>query len=127
MGASFREFVSKCREHNELIEISKPVDLRNAAALVPQSEKALLFTQVKGYSMPVVSGLLQSRNRLSLALGVPYGRIEEKLRGAMEHPIKPKMVKKAPVKEVILKKDKINGRVHVKILVMIRNEDHNKH
>ena len=83
MAVSFRDFLKKCREHGELVEISKPVDLRNIAALVPQSEQALLFTQVKGYSMPVVSGLLQSRNRLSLAMGVPYGRIEEKLRGAM--------------------------------------------
>lgn len=108
MAADFREFVTKCRENGELIEISKPVDLRNIAALVPQSDKALLFTQVQGYSMPVVSGLLQSRNRLSLALGVPYGQIEEKLRQAMDHPIKPKLAKKAPVKEVIFTKNRVD-------------------
>jgi len=108
MAAGFREFLQTLREHDELMEISKPVDLRNVAALVPQLEKALLFTQVEGYSMPVVSGLLQSRNRLSLALGVPYEQIEKKLREAMEHPIKPRIVKKAPVKEVILTKSKID-------------------
>ena len=108
MAVGFREFVTKCRENGELIEISQPVDLRNIAALVPQSDKALLFTRVEGYSMPVVSGLLQSRNRLSLALGVPYGKIEEKLRSAMDHPIKPRMVKKAGAKEVILTKNKID-------------------
>lgn len=106
MSASFRGFLQTLREHNELIEISKPIDLRNIAALVPQSEKALLFTHVKGYSMPVVSGLLQSRNRMSLGMGVPYGGIEEKIRSAMDHPIKPKLAKKAPVKEVILTKNK---------------------
>ena len=108
MSASFREFLQAAREEGELTEISKPVDLRNMAALVPQSDKALLFTNVKGYSMPVVSGLLQSRNRLAIGMGVPYGKIEEKLRSAMEHPIKPKLVKKAPVKEVVLTKDKVN-------------------
>ena len=108
MAVSFRDFLKKCREHGELVEISKPVDLRNIAALVPQSEQALLFTQVKGYSMPVVSGLLQSRNRLSLAMGVPYGRIEEKLRGAMERPVKPKLVKRAPVKEIIHTKNQVD-------------------
>lgn len=108
MAASFREFLTKCRENSELIEISKPVDLRDVAALVPQSDRALLFTQVKGYSMPLVSGLLQSRNRLSLALGVPYGKIEEKLRQAMDRPIKPKLVKKAPVQEVILTKNRVD-------------------
>ncbi|MBI2538715.1 MAG: UbiD family decarboxylase, partial [Deltaproteobacteria bacterium] len=89
MGASFRDFVAACRKNGELIEISQSVDLRNVAALVPQSDKALLFTSVEGYSMPVVSGLLQSRKRLSLGLGVPYEKIEGKLRQAMEHPIKP--------------------------------------
>ena len=108
MAADFREFVTKCRENGELIEISQPVDLRNIAALVPQSDKALLFTRVEGYSMPVVSGLLQSRNRLSLALGVPYGKIEEKLRSAMDHPIKPRMIKKARAKEVILTKNNVD-------------------
>lgn len=108
MGASFRDFVATCRKNDELIEISRPIDLRNIAALVPQSDKALLFANVEGYSMPVVSGLLQSRKRLSLALGVPYERIEKKLRDAMERPIKPKLVKKAAVKEVILTKNKVD-------------------
>ncbi|MBI2209414.1 MAG: UbiD family decarboxylase [Deltaproteobacteria bacterium] len=108
MGASFRDFVAACRKNGELIEISQSVDLRNVAALVPQSDKALLFTNVEGYSMPVVSGLLQSRKRLSLALGVPYERIEKKLRDAMEHPIKPKLVKQAAVREVILTENKVD-------------------
>ena len=59
MAVSFRDYLQTLRKHNELIEIFKPVDLRNIAALVPQSEKALLFSNVRGYSMPVVSGLLQ--------------------------------------------------------------------
>ncbi|MGH7773407.1 MAG: UbiD family decarboxylase [Candidatus Binatia bacterium] len=108
MRASFRGYLQKLRENDELLEITKPIDLRNVAALVPQAEKALLFTHVKGYSMPVVSGLLQSRNRLALGMDVPHERIEEKLRSAMEHPIKPKLVKKAPVKEVILTKNKVD-------------------
>lgn len=108
MGASFRGFLKTLRDNDELIEISKPTDLRDIAALVPQLGKALLFTNIKGYSMPVVSGLLQSRNRLALGMGVSYGSIEEKLRLAMDHPIKPKMVKKAPVKEVILTRDKVD-------------------
>lgn len=102
MPADFREYLGILREHEELLEISQPVDLRDVAALVAQSDKAVLFTDVRGYSMPVVSGLLQSRNRLSLAMGVPYHQIEQKLRRAMEHPIEPVRVKNAPVKEVIL-------------------------
>lgn len=108
MEISFRGFLQTLRKHDELLEISKPVDPRNIAALVPQSDKALLFTNVIGYSMPVVSGLLQSRKRISLAMGVSYEGIEKKLRMGMDHPIKPKLVTKAPVKEVILTKNKVD-------------------
>ncbi len=108
METSFRGFLQTLRKHDELLEISQPVDLRNVAALVPQSEKAVLFASVQGYSMPVVSGLLQSRKRLALAMGVEYSAIEKKLREAMDHPIQPRLTKKAPVKEVILTKNKID-------------------
>ena len=43
MKASFRDYVNTLRRNDELLEISKPVDLRDIAALVAQSEKALLF------------------------------------------------------------------------------------
>ncbi|MGH7768788.1 MAG: UbiD family decarboxylase [Candidatus Binatia bacterium] len=108
MEASFRDYLQTLRKNGELLEISKPVDLRNVAALVPQSEKALLFSKVEGYSVPVASGLLQSRNRLSLAMGVEYSAIEKKLRLAMDHPIKPRVVNKAPVKETVLTGGKVD-------------------
>ncbi len=97
MGVCFRDYLERLREQNELLEISRPVDLRNIAALVPQSEKALFFTKPLGYSIPVVSGLLQSRNRLALAFEVPYVKIQEKLQRAMEQPIEPKLVRDGPV------------------------------
>src|SRR5262249_12901150 len=101
MESSFRSFLKSLREHGELAEISRPVDLRNVAALVPQSDKALQFSNVRGYPAPVVSGLLNSRARLALAMGVEYRAIEGKLRAAMDRPIAPKISKRAPVKEVI--------------------------
>ncbi len=108
MGVSFRDYLQVLRENNELLEISKPIDLRNIAALVPQSDKALIFSNPVGYSLPVVSGLLQSRNRLALAMGVPYEKIQEKLQGAMERPIEPKLVQDAPVKEVVQQKGDVD-------------------
>src|SRR5688500_14534165 len=101
MKASFRDYIHTLRKNGELLEIEKPVDLRNVAALVAQSEKALLFKNLPGYSMPVVSGLLQSRNRIALGMGVAYEDIAEKLASAMDKPIKPKRIANAPVKEVI--------------------------
>jgi 2,5-furandicarboxylate decarboxylase 1 len=108
MAASFRSYLAELNKNGELIEITKHTDPRDIAALVAQSEKALLFKNVVGYSMPVVAGLLQSRNRIAIGMGVPYEKIEAKLRGAMDHPIKPRRVKRAPVKDVVLTKNKVN-------------------
>jgi 2,5-furandicarboxylate decarboxylase 1 len=108
MAADFRAYLDTLKKNDELTEISKPTDLRDVAALVPQSDKALLFTHVRGYSMPVASGLLQSRNRIALGMGAAYEKIETKLRAAMDHPIQPKRVNKAPVKDVILTKNKVD-------------------
>ena len=108
MKASFRDYINTLRKNDELLEIDKPVDLRNVAALVAQAEKALLFKNVIGYSMPVVSGLLQSRNRIALGMGVAYENIAEKLSSAMDKPIKPKRIANAPVKEVVLTGKKVN-------------------
>jgi len=108
MAATFRSYLDTLKKNNELTVISKAVDLRDIAALVPQSDKALLFSNVRGYSMPVASGLLQSRNRLALGLDAAYEKIETKLRTAMDHPINPKRVKRAPVKDVILTKNKVD-------------------
>jgi len=96
------------RKNDELLEIAKPVDLRNVAALVSQSERALLFKNVVGYAMPLVSGLLQSRNRIALGMGVAYENIADKLGKAMGKPINPKRVGNPPVKEVVLTGKKVN-------------------
>jgi 2,5-furandicarboxylate decarboxylase 1 len=108
MAASFRGYLAELKQNDELIDIAKPTDPRNIAALVAQSEKALVFKNVIGYAMPVVAGLLQSRNRIAIGMGVPYEKIEAKLRAAMDHPIKPGRVKRAPVKDVVLTKNKVN-------------------
>src|SRR5207237_3719989 len=62
----------------------------------------------RSYYMPVASGLLQSRNRLALGMDTAYEKIEEKLRSAMDHPVIPKRVNRAPVKDVILTKNKVD-------------------
>src|SRR4029077_10840220 len=108
MAANFRGYLDTLKKNDELTVISKATDLRDIAALVPQSAKALLFNNVRGYSMPVASGLLQSRNRLALGMGVAYEKIEAKLRTAMDDPKKRTRVTKAPVKEVILTKNKVD-------------------
>src|SRR5690348_2628544 len=108
MSATFRSYTDTLKEHNEITTISKRADLRDVAALTAQSDKALLFTNLSGYSTPLASGLLQSRNRLAFAMGTAYEKIEEKLRLAMEHPLDPVVVGAAPVKDVIRTGDEVD-------------------
>jgi 2,5-furandicarboxylate decarboxylase 1 len=102
MAASFRTYIEALKNNGELAVISAPVDLRNVAALAAQSEKGLLFTGVSGYTMPVATALMQSRNRLAIGMECAYDKIETKLRRAMDRPVEPVRVRRAPVKDVIV-------------------------
>jgi 2,5-furandicarboxylate decarboxylase 1 len=87
MAATFRQLLDDLRAAGELVEISKPVDIRYIAALVDQAETALLFTNVIGYDMPVVSGVLNSRERLSIAMDCPFDEIEGRVRRGLDRPV----------------------------------------
>ncbi len=62
MQENFRQFLDRLRDAGELIDLKQPVDIRHIATLVDQSDKALLFHNVIGYDMPVVSGIIRSRS-----------------------------------------------------------------
>lgn len=101
MNATFRDYIELLRDHDELLDIRKPVDLRDVAALTAQSDRALLFENPVGYSFPVASGLLQKRERLGLALDAPYPEIHKRFQWAMSNSIEPVLVEDAPVKEFV--------------------------
>ena len=89
MSGNLRTYLEELRAAGELIDIRKSVDIRHIAALVDKSSKALMFHNVPGYSMPVVSGLTNDRKRIGIAMGCDYSMTEEKLRRALDHPIPP--------------------------------------
>src|SRR5882672_6504878 len=100
MQETFRQFLGRLREAGELIDLRQPVDIRHIATLVDQSDKALLFHNVVGYAMPVVSGIIRSRERASISMGVrSYGEIETKLKHGIDHPIPPIMVNTSRARE----------------------------
>jgi 2,5-furandicarboxylate decarboxylase 1 len=86
---SLREILGELEANGELRRISKPTDIRHIASLVGQSETALLFTNVLGYDIPVVSGIMNSRTRLAIAMGCEFGGIEALLRRGLDRPIPP--------------------------------------
>ena len=98
----FRGFLDRLRHERELIDIKQAVDIRHIATLVDQSERALLFHNVIGYDMPVVSGIIRTQHRAMLGMGVSvYADIEAKLEQGITQPIPPRYVETAPHKQVI--------------------------
>jgi len=56
---TFREFLDRLRCEKELTDIRQPVDIRHIATLVDQAQTAVLFHNVIGYEISVVSGFLR--------------------------------------------------------------------
>ena len=109
MKENFREFLDRLRNARELIDVKQPVDIRHIATLVDQSDKALLFHDVIGYEMPVVSGIVRSRERSMMAMGcTDYAEIEKKLRHAIDNPVASRFVEKVRHKEVIAVGDEVD-------------------
>ena len=63
MDETFRSFLDRLRQAGELIDFHQPIDIRHIATLVDQSDKAIFFHKVIGYDIPVVSGIIRSRER----------------------------------------------------------------
>ena len=99
MQENFRQFLDRLRQTGELVDLHQPVDIRHIATLVDQAETALYFHKVIGYEMPVVSGIIRSRERAMMVLGCEtYREIEDKLKQAIDHPIPQKYVKSSPTR-----------------------------
>ncbi|TDF98898.1 UbiD family decarboxylase [Paenibacillus piri] len=72
--SNLRVFLEALRKENELIEISAPVDPNLELAeihrrVIDEAGPALLFTNVKGSSFPVVTNLFGTSRRVDLAFG----------------------------------------------------------
>jgi len=99
---NFRGFLERLRREKELVDIRQPVDIRHVATLVDQAKTALLFHDVIGYDMPIVSGIIRSRERAILSMGCnDYAGIEHRLQQGIDHPIPPKHVETSPNKQVM--------------------------
>jgi gallate decarboxylase subunit C len=100
----------------QLLKIKKPVDpycelagvykvLGAGTPAVPPTRMgpAALFENVKGYDIPVVTGVLASRERTALLMGCTQDRVAPALLDAVRHPVAPVMVSQsqAPCQEVI--------------------------
>lgn len=103
----FRSFLTHLEDQGELVRVKKRVSpkFEIAAGMRKISNidgPALLFEDVAGSDIPVVAGLYCSKRRALMGLGTTRERYLERFVKAIKKPIEPKIVEKAPCKEVIL-------------------------
>src|ERR1700761_5170602 len=109
MQENFRQFLDRLRQTGELVDLHQAVDIRHIATLVDQASTALYFHNVIGYDIPVVSGIIRTRERAIMSMGCEtYREIEDKLSQAIAKPIPPKYVKTSPTREVVLVGDDVD-------------------
>lgn len=100
-----RTFINELQKTGELTKITKPVstEYEMAGVIAALGEKPVYFENVKESSVPVVAGLVSSKELICRSMGITKEQLLPKLLSAIEHPVAPKLVTKAPCQEVIEK------------------------
>jgi 2,5-furandicarboxylate decarboxylase 1 len=106
---NFRQFLDRLRQHGELVDLHQPIDIRHIATLVDQSDKAIFFHNVIGYKIPVVSGVIRTRERATMGMGcTDFSEIEKRLASGLAKPIPPTRVASSVSHEVIMEGDEVD-------------------
>lgn len=117
MSQDLRSYLDLIKQNHpeDFLVVSREVDpAYEITAIVAKFEQEakrrpiFLFEKVKGTKFPVLTNLHASRSRLALAMNVPAEGMQKAYLSAMESPRPPKVVSKAPVKQVILTGERIN-------------------
>ena len=116
---TFMEYVERVSPEN-LVRVSREVSpkhemsalVNNLGGGLPSlgryKSPALLFENVRGYNMPVITNLFATRKLISLGLEVGERDLMHRYLQAEENPIEPTTVQSGPVKEVVQKGDEID-------------------
>ena len=98
-----RSFIESLQKSGELIKVTKPVstEYEMAGIINALEEKPIFFENVKESAVPVVAGLVSSKELICRSLGITKEHLLPKLSLAIEGPIEPKLVEKAACQEII--------------------------
>jgi 2,5-furandicarboxylate decarboxylase 1 len=100
----FRSFLETLEKSGELTRINKAVSTEYEIAGVAEAlgEKPVFFENVKESTIPVVAGLLSSKDLIARALGITRNELLHKLSAAIEKPVPPEVVEKGECQETVL-------------------------
>ena len=101
----FRDFINRLEQEGKLTRIQKEVstDLELAGIIEALGEKPCFFENVKESDMPVVAGLVSSKELVARALDMNVQQILPVLSKAIENPVAPEVVKTGECQEVVEK------------------------
>ena len=99
----FRSFVEQLQKNGELTRIKKEVstEYEMAGIIEALGEKPVFFEKVKESTIPVVAGLLSSKDLIARGIGLTKDQLLRKLSNAIENPVAPTIVKKGECQEIV--------------------------
>ena len=100
---TLRGFIDQLQKTNELTKITKPVstEYEMAGVIAANGEKPIMFEKVKESNIPVVAGLVSSKELICRSMGITKEQLLPKMLDAIEHPVAAKLVTEAPCQEVV--------------------------
>lgn len=105
---SLRGFLEEMEKKGEAIHVKEEVSPRfEASSIMKAFDKGpvLYFDKVKGHKTRMVANVCGTRQRICCALKANAENLYRKLTAAWRSPVRPKVVKDGPVKEVVEKAD----------------------
>jgi 2,5-furandicarboxylate decarboxylase 1 len=100
-----REFVAACEERGDLLVVDQEVPKETIPALIQDEEqgrnRAIIFSRVRGYRVPVVANLYGSYPRYGLAIGTDEAGIWDRVEAAVARPAEVIAATDAPCFEVV--------------------------
>ena len=98
-----RAFIELLQKSGELTKITKPVstEYELAGIINALGEKPVYFDNVKESTIPVVAGLVSSKELICRALGITKEQLLPKLSLAIEKPVTPSIVNDASCQDVV--------------------------
>jgi 2,5-furandicarboxylate decarboxylase 1 len=101
----FRSFLEHLSKNGELTRISKEVstEYEMAGIIEALGEKTVVFEKPKESTIPVVAGLLSSKEIIARSLNLRKEHLLHTLSSAIENPLPPQVVEKGECQEVVEK------------------------
>lgn len=101
----FRSFLEQLDRNGELTRIRTEVstECEMAGIIDALGEKPVLFEKVRESSIPVVAGLVSSKELIARALNMKKEQLLHKLSSAIENPFPPDVVEKGECQEIVEK------------------------